>query len=102
MRRSSRLASGRREGKDPLPSTYIAPAPQVRDVIAGETNLMGAAHLTNVEKLRRLFEAFTQKRDILHLLDQALQHAHWQTADTVAVPAEVADDPAGTKPRYLN
>jgi hypothetical protein len=26
----------------------------------------------------------------------------WQTADTVAVPAEVADDPAGTKPRYLN
>ncbi len=38
----------------------------------------------------------------LHLLDQALQHAHWQTADTVAVPAEAADDPAGTKPRYLN
>ena len=41
-------------------------------VIAGETNLMGAAQLTNVEKLRRLFEAFNEKRDFLHLLDQSL------------------------------
>jgi heat-inducible transcriptional repressor len=41
-------------------------------VIAGETNLMGFAELSNVEKLRRLFEAFTQQRDILHLLDQSL------------------------------
>jgi heat-inducible transcriptional repressor len=42
-------------------------------VIAGETNLMGAAQLTNVEKLRRLFEAFNEKRDFLHLLDQSLR-----------------------------
>jgi heat-inducible transcriptional repressor len=42
-------------------------------VIAGETNLMGFAELSNVEKLRRLFEAFTQQRDILHLLDQSLR-----------------------------
>lgn len=42
-------------------------------VIAGETNLMGFAELSNVEKLRRLFEAFTQQRDILHLLDQSLK-----------------------------
>jgi heat-inducible transcriptional repressor len=41
-------------------------------VIAGETNLMEFAELSNVEKLRRLFEAFTAKRDILHLLDQSL------------------------------
>ena len=41
-------------------------------VIAGETNLMGFAELSNVEKLRRLFEAFNEKRDILHLLDQSL------------------------------
>lgn len=41
-------------------------------VIAGETNLMSFAELSNVEKLRRLFEAFTQQRDILHLLDQSL------------------------------
>ena len=42
-------------------------------VIAGETNLMEFAELSNVDKLRRLFEAFTQQRDILHLLDQSLR-----------------------------
>jgi heat-inducible transcriptional repressor len=42
-------------------------------VIAGETNLMEFAELSNVEKLRRLFEAFTQQRDLLHLLDQSLR-----------------------------
>jgi heat-inducible transcriptional repressor len=42
-------------------------------VIAGETNLMEFAELSNVEKLRRLFEAFTAKRDILHLLEQSLR-----------------------------
>ena len=41
-------------------------------LIAGETNLMNFAELSNVEKLRRLFEAFNEKRDILHLLDQSL------------------------------
>lgn len=41
-------------------------------VIAGETNLMGLAELSNVDRLRRLFEAFNEKRDILHLLDQSL------------------------------
>lgn len=49
-----------------------APANRMEYVMAGETNLMGFAELSNVEKLRRLFEAFTQKRDILHLLDQSL------------------------------
>jgi len=42
-------------------------------VIAGETNLMGLGELSSVEKLKRLFEAFTEKRDILHLLDQSLR-----------------------------
>jgi heat-inducible transcriptional repressor len=42
-------------------------------VMAGETNLMSFAELSNVEKLRRLFEAFTQQRDILHLLDLSLR-----------------------------
>ncbi|HEX2585048.1 MAG TPA: heat-inducible transcriptional repressor HrcA, partial [Steroidobacteraceae bacterium] len=48
------------------------PSPRMEYVIAGETNLMGFAELSNVEKLRRLFEAFNQQRDILHLLDQSL------------------------------
>src|SRR5579863_8200993 len=42
-------------------------------VIKGETNLMGVAELTSVEKLRRLFEAFNEKRHFLHLLDQSLK-----------------------------
>ncbi len=51
-----------------------ASAPVPGDVvIAGETNLMGFAELSNVEKLKRLFDAFNEKRDLLHLLDQCLQ-----------------------------
>jgi heat-inducible transcriptional repressor len=48
------------------------PSGRMEYVMAGETNLMEFAELSNVEKLRRLFEAFTQQRDILHLLDQSL------------------------------
>jgi heat-inducible transcriptional repressor len=46
---------------------------QVEYVIAGETNLMGFAELSNVDRLRRLFEAFNEKRDILQLLDSCLR-----------------------------
>ena len=42
-------------------------------VIKGETNLMGVGELSSVEKLRRLFEAFNEKRDFLHLLDHSLR-----------------------------
>ncbi len=41
-------------------------------VISGQTNLMGYAELSDIDKLRQLFEAFNQKRDILHVLDQCL------------------------------
>ncbi len=41
-------------------------------VLAGQTNLMGFAELCDVEKLKRLFESFNQKRDLLHLLEQAI------------------------------
>src|SRR6185437_11757178 len=46
---------------------------QLEYVIKGETNLMGAGELSSVEKLRRLFEAFNEKRDFLHLLDNSLR-----------------------------
>jgi len=49
------------------------PTGRMEYVMAGETNLMGFAELSNVERLRRLFEAFTQQRDILHLLDHSLK-----------------------------
>jgi heat-inducible transcriptional repressor len=41
-------------------------------VLAGQTNLMEINELSDIERLRNLFEAFNQKSDILHLLDQAL------------------------------
>jgi heat-inducible transcriptional repressor len=41
-------------------------------VLAGQTNLMGFEELSDVEKLRKLFETFNKKRDFLHLLDHSL------------------------------
>jgi heat-inducible transcriptional repressor len=39
-------------------------------VVSGESNLMDTPELGDVRKLRKLFEAFNTKRDLLHLLDQ--------------------------------
>ncbi|MDZ7735716.1 MAG: HrcA family transcriptional regulator [Gammaproteobacteria bacterium] len=41
-------------------------------LMTGQTNLMEVAELCDLDKLKRLFEIFSQKRDILHLLDQAI------------------------------
>ncbi len=49
------------------------PESRVEYVIAGETNLMGFAELSNVDRLRRLFDAFNEKHDILRLLDSCLR-----------------------------
>ena len=46
---------------------------RVEYVIAGETNLMGFAELSNIDRLRRLFEAFNEKHDMLRLLDNCLR-----------------------------
>jgi len=42
-------------------------------VLAGETNLMGASELSDIDKLKQLFEAFSQKQAVIHLLDQCMQ-----------------------------
>ena len=58
-----------------LEVTGKAFADRARDkdyVLTGQTNLMDFDELSNVTTLRQLFEAFNQKRSILHLLDQAL------------------------------
>ena len=47
-----------------------APAPQRGFVVAGESNLLDISEDT--DKVRRLFEAFTEKGTILHLLDRCL------------------------------
>lgn len=41
-------------------------------VLSGETNLMGFSELSDMERLKQLFDAFNQKRGIIHLLDQCL------------------------------
>jgi heat-inducible transcriptional repressor len=42
-------------------------------VVEGQTNLMGFDDLSDMDKLKQLFEAFHKKRDILHLLDRCQQ-----------------------------
>ncbi|QYZ67494.1 MAG: HrcA family transcriptional regulator [Gammaproteobacteria bacterium (ex Lamellibrachia satsuma)] len=39
-------------------------------LIAGQTNLMEFEDLASLQQLRKLFDAFAEKREILHLLDQ--------------------------------
>lgn len=41
-------------------------------VLAGETNLMGVSGWGDIDRLKRLFDTFNRKRDILHLLEQSI------------------------------
>lgn len=42
-------------------------------LLAGQTRLMGVQDLSDLERLRELFDAFSRKREILQLLDRTLQ-----------------------------
>lgn len=42
-------------------------------VMTGETKLMGFQELSDIERLRQLFEAFSQQREILGLLDRSIE-----------------------------
>ncbi len=42
-------------------------------VVTGQTNLMDFDELAQVDSLRSLFNAFTEKQEILHLLDRSLE-----------------------------
>jgi heat-inducible transcriptional repressor len=77
-------------------------------VLAGETNLLGLEELADIEKLKELFEAFSQRRDILHLLDQSLnadgvqifigQESGYKVLDAcsiVAAPYQTDEDTIG-------
>ena len=41
-------------------------------IVAGERNLMDFAELSNVEKLKQLFDAFSRKRMMIDLLDRSI------------------------------
>jgi len=83
-------------------------APDADLVMAGETNLMGIEGLADMDKLKSLFEAFSQRRDILHLLDQSLnaegvqifigQESGYKVLDAcsiVAAPYQTEEDTIG-------
>ena len=42
-------------------------------MVSGESKLMDFPELGDIQKLRRLFDAFTKKRDLLHLLERSLR-----------------------------
>jgi heat-inducible transcriptional repressor len=76
--------------------------------VAGETNLMGLEELADMDKLKELFEAFSHRRDMLHLLDQSLhadgvqifigQESGYKVLDgcsIVAAPYQTEDDTMG-------
>lgn len=52
----------------------VVQAAETKDdcVIAGQTNLMEFGELASMERLKQLFEAFNQKREILHILDRCI------------------------------
>jgi len=77
-------------------------------VLAGETNLMEFAELSDIERLRSLFDAFARQRDILHLLDRCLAAESLQifigeesgykmleSVSVVATPYYIADEVVG-------
>jgi len=77
-------------------------------VLSGQTKLMDFDELSNVDKLKQLFEAFNQQREILHLLDRSIEaegvqifigeESGYQILDEcsiVAAPYRVDDDTVG-------
>lgn len=56
-----------------LAERTFAPRPDADYVLSGEANLLRLAETGGVDRLQELFQAFTAKRDILHLLDRCQQ-----------------------------
>jgi len=82
--------------------------PKNKFLLAGETNLMDFAELSDLETLRRLFEAFSRKRFMLDLLDRSInakgvqvfigEESGFQILDNcsvVSAPYNVDDDTIG-------
>ena len=77
-------------------------------VLAGQNNLMGYQEMSDVEKLRQLFEVFNTKRDLLHLLDSSINaegvqiyigdesgYAVLDNCSVVAAPYKISDSVVG-------
>jgi heat-inducible transcriptional repressor len=77
-------------------------------VMAGQTNLMDFDELAQMDLLRQLFDAFTEKQEILHLLDRSLEaegvqifignesgYATLETCSIITAPYEVDGEVVG-------
>ncbi len=77
-------------------------------VMAGQTNLMDFNELAQMDRLRSLFDSFTQKHQLLHLLDESMnaegvqifigEESGYRPMDHVSLvtaPYEVGDQVAG-------
>ncbi len=77
-------------------------------VVTGETNLMGFAELSDIDKLKRLFDAFSRKRLMIDLLDRSInangvqifigEESGYQILDdcsVVTAPYRIDDDKIG-------
>lgn len=77
-------------------------------VLSGETKLMDFDELSDVDKLKQLFDAFNQQREILHLLDRSIaaegvqifigEESGYQILDEcsiVTAPYRIDDDTVG-------
>jgi heat-inducible transcriptional repressor len=82
--------------------------PQAEYVMSGEAQLMNFDELSDIDKLKQLFEAFNQKREILGLLDQSIvadgvkifigEESGYQLLDDcsiVTAPYRIEDDIVG-------
>ncbi len=69
-------------------------------VLAGETNLMHFAELSDVDTLRRLFEAFSQKQLILDLLDRSIHATGVQVFIGEESGFKILDDCSVVTARY--
>ncbi len=85
-----------------------ARTPESGFVVTGETNLMGFAELSDIDKLRRLFDAFSRKQLMIDLLDRSInangvqvfigEESGYQILDdcsVVTAPYRIDDDKIG-------
>ena len=69
-----------------------AATPHAECVVAGETNLMDFAELSDIDTLRRLFDAFSKRRFMLDLLDRSINASGVQVFIGEESGVQILDD----------
>ena len=69
-----------------------AATPHAECVVAGETNLMDFAELSDIDTLRRLFDAFSKRRFMLDLLDRSINASGVQVFIGEEYGVQILDD----------